>query len=583
MASTLGASARSLATAVLCAVSSLVLSAGLLGAVSGCDRAPSDAERSRGKLELSIVDAVTGEQIPARVEIRGADDAYHVAADALRVGGDCDMSDAGAGYRDLATTLAGFSDRIENPYTASTQFYSVGASSIALPVGASHVRVWKGPEYDVGTAMIDIPASGTIEHTLALTRWTDMPARGWYSADDHLHVPRPSAELNPAISQMMQAEDIHVAHLLQMGKVENFEIAPQYAHGPEGHYQEDHFILAAGQENPRTHFLGHTITLGASTARHDLDRYLIYRLLWETTAAEGALNGFAHGYAPNGSMIAVHDGMAVVAPHDLLHFMEVLQFNRSGYEAWYELLALGFRVTPTAGTDYPCGDQNLPGHERFYTRVDGPFRYASWLEGVRRGRTFVTTGPVVEFRVEDVDIGGELFLETDRDVEIRGKATFDPSRDDLAFLELVQNGEVVERFSRLAGASEIEFVTKRPVDESSWIALRGYGTRLENKFGTPAHWSSFKPSSNLHTAPIYVTLSGRPGIAESAQAKRVARTWVARLQDLERMLAEENVDFLAGRLAFPNPDAVPRETLIRNREALLEEIRSSRAFFEAKR
>jgi hypothetical protein len=567
---TLGLSVRILLVAVF--------STGLLG----CPLSPSGSAPSMGTLKLTIVDAATGQEIPARVEIRGADDAYHVAADALRVGGDCDMSDEGAGYRDLATTLASFSDRIENPYTASTQFYSAGTSSIPLPSGAATVKVFKGPEYTVGAATIEITASATVEHTLSLTRWTNMPERGWYSADDHLHVPRPSAELNPAISQMMQAEDIHVANLLQMGKVENFEIAPQYAHGPEGHYQEGHFILAAGQENPRNHFLGHTITLGASTARHDLDHYLIYRLLWETTAAEGALNGFAHAYAPNGMMIAVHDGMAVVAPHDLLHFMEVLQFNRSGYEAWYELLALGFRVTPTAGTDYPCGGQSLPGHERFYTKVEGPLRHASWLYGVRQGRTFVTTGPIVEFHVNDMDIGGEVFLSAEASVEIRGKATFDPTRDDLAFLELVQNGEVVERFSRVAGASEIEFETKRPVDESSWFALRGYGTRLENTFGTPFHFNSFKPSSNVHTAPIYVTLAGRPGIGESAQAKRVARAWVARLEDLERTLAEENVDFLARRLAFPDADAVPRETLVRNREALLEEVRGSKAFFEAR-
>ncbi len=380
----------------------------------------------------------------------------------------------------------------------------------------------------------------------------------------------------------MQAEDIHVANLLQMGKVKNFEIAPQHAHGPEGHYQEGHFILAAGQENPRTHFLGHTITLGASTARHNLDDYLIYRLLWEKTAAEGALNGFAHAWAPNGMMLAVHDGMAVVGPHDLLHFVEVLQFNRSGYEAWYELLALGFRVTPTAGTDYPCADQNLPGHERFYTKVEGPFRYASWLDGVRQGRTFVTTGPIVEFHVNGMDIGSEVVLSAEASVEITGKATFDPTRDDLVFLELVQNGEVVERFSRIAGASKIEFETKRPVDESSWFALRGYGNRLENTIGTPLHFNTFKLSSNVHTAPIYVTLAHRPGIGESAQAKRVARTWVARLEDLERVLAEENLDFLAARLAFPDADAVPRETLVRNREALLEEVRSSKAFFEGR-
>ena len=69
---------------------------------------------------------------------------------------------------------------------------------------------------------VDIPASGTISHAIRLERWSDLPRQGWYSADDHLHIPRPTSELNPAISKMMQAEDIHVANLLQMGKVEDF-------------------------------------------------------------------------------------------------------------------------------------------------------------------------------------------------------------------------------------------------------------------------------------------------------------------------------------------------------------------------
>ena len=141
---------------------------------------------------------------------------------------------------------------------------------------------------------------------------------------------------------------------------------------------------------------------------------------------------------------------------------------------------------------------------------------------------------------------------------------------------------MIERFSRVRGASEIEFSARLPVDESSWFALRGYGTKLENSFGSPGHFSSFNPTSNVHSAPIYVTLENRPGIEKSAQARRVARTWVARLEDLERILAEENMDFLAEQLTFPNADAVPKETLLRNREALLEEVRSSKNFFSTR-
>jgi hypothetical protein len=547
------------------------------------------AEEGAGTLELTIKDAATGKAVPARVEIQGSDGAYHVASDALRVGGDCDMSDRGAGFVDFESTLAGFSDRIHNPYAMSTQFYSGGSASIPLPGGPATIRVFKGPEYKMAVETVEIPAGKRLAHEVKLARWAHMPAQGWYSADDHLHIPRPAVELNPYISKMMQAEDIHVANLLQMGKVKNTQIAKQHAHGPKGHYQEGHYILAAGQENPRTHFLGHTITLGAPTFTFNADKYLIYRLIWQETAKHGAINGFAHAYAPESSPIAAHDGMAVVAPHDLLHFVEVLQFNRSGYEAWYDLLALGFRVTPTAGTDYPCADQTIPGHERFYTKVDGSLTYPKWLESVRQGRTFVTTGPMIEFAIDGKDIGSEIALEAAKEVKISGTAWFDPEQDALAFLELIQNGDVVERFSRVRGQSEIAFSVSRKVGESSWFALRGYGVRLledplllwavRGTSAGPMQFSSFDPTSNVHTAPIYLTLKNQPGIEKSARAKRVAQTWLARLEDLERVLDEQNLPHLGALLEVPNFDAVPLETLRKSREELLREIQVAEEFF----
>ena len=111
-------------------------------------------------------------------------------------------------------------------------------------------------------------------------------------------------------------------------------------------------------------------------------------------------------------------------PHDLLHFLEVLQFDRNGYEIWYDLLNLGYRITPTAGTDYPCGGQLIPGHERFYTKIDGEFTYSSWIESVRNGHTFVTTGPMLEFFVNGLEAGEEIILSDEATVEINGKVSF---------------------------------------------------------------------------------------------------------------------------------------------------------------
>lgn len=483
---------------------------------------PLSSEASNGALRLKIKDAETGKAVPVRIEIQGAEGAYYVAADALKIGADCEMSEPGSGPIDQAASLPSFMgrDRITNPYTKTPQFYSVGTSTVALPAGKANIKVFRGPECKVATASIDIPNGGTVQHEMKLNRWVNMPEKGWYSADDHLHIARPNPEINPQVSQLMQAKDIHVANLVQMGKVGNFAIAQPYAHGPDSYYQDGNYILAAGQENPRTHFLGHTITLGATKAHYNPEKYLIYRLIWQETTAEGAINGFEHTVFPNGSFLSPLDGMAVVAPHDLLHFIEVLQFNRSNYDGWYDLLALGFRITPTAGTDYPCGGQRLPGHERFYTKVDGALTYAKWIDNVREGRTFVTTGPMAEFKVNGQDIGSEIVLTQGSDVEISGNVVFDPERDDLAFLELIQNGVVIDRFSRINAASEIELAVKRAVDESTWFALRGYGVRFdENTVPDPIIFGSLRPTINLHSAPIYVTLRSRLRIKKTRARK----------------------------------------------------------------
>ena len=533
-----------------------------------------------GTLELTVFDRATDEIVPARVEIQGSDEVYYVAEDALLVGGDCDMSDQGAGLFDLKSTLASFSRKIENPYTKSIQFYSTGKSLIHLPGGTATIRVFKGPEYELYVDKVDIQADKTIQHEIQLSRWINMPAKGWYSSDDHLHIPRPVKELDPYISKMMQAEDIHVANLLQMGKVLNSNIAPQHSHGPESRYQEKDYILAAGQENPRTHFLGHTITLGAKTALHFPEKYLIYRLLWQEAVNQGGINGYAHAWAQDGTVVAPHNGLAVILPHDLMHFIEVLQFNRSDYEIWYDILNLGFQVTPTAGTDFPCVEQTIPGHERFYTRVDGRFTYNNWLEGVRNGRTFVTTGPILEFKINGKDIGSEIIFDQASSIQIEGSVLFDTQKDNVKIVEIIQNGEVIKRISRVSDEGKMDFTISHPVNESSWFALRGYGqTIIERLSVNPLHFRSFKPTSNVHSAPIYVTIPNTQALAKSAHSKKVAKAWLARLEDLEAMLAEDNIEYLSKQLVKPNFDAVPKDVLINNRTELLEEIQDAKVFF----
>ena len=440
------------------------------------------------------------------------------------------------------------------------------------------MRAFKGIEYEIGAGEVQVAAGETADLQVGLRRWIDMPQRGWYGSDDHLHIARSVPELNPYISRIMRAEDIRVANLLQWGLADRFHNAVQYAHGPDGIYREGDYILAPGQENPRTHFLGHSIILGLHTPIHLPDEYLIYRLFWERAREQGGLSGHAHLGGGSPTDISGQYGLPLVVPHGLLNFIEVLQFNRPFYDTWYDMLNLGFRITPTGGSDYPCGGATIPGRERFYTRVEGDLTYDGWLDAVRRGRTFVTNGPMLQFQVNDKEIGEELTIQDPGPVVLEGSVLFDRSRDDVLRIEVVENGVTVHSFPTTDDSGEIRFRVEHQIQGTSWLAVRASGEKVDE----PRHSGLTRSldASEAHSAPVYVTVHGGAPLSANARTKDVAQRWLARLDDLEARLAEDKVTNLANRLARVRSDVASEDVLRKNRLALIEEIETARRYFE---
>ena len=534
-----------------------------------------------GKLKLTILESGSGQPTPVRVELQDSKGQGYVAEDALPAGGDCSGMGKEREFPTLEEAIALLSKKVENTYTGTVQFYSAGQVETNLPPGTYQLKVFKGVEYKAQTRKLQIHSNETTELKIELTRWVNMPERGWFGADDHLHIARPVKELNPFISKIMQAEDIHVGNLLQMGFY-RFNITHQYAHGPESIYQEGDYILATGQENPRTHFLGHAITLGAHSEINFPENYVIYRLFWEEAQRQGALSGYSH-FGSTTSMAPPSFGLAVDLPHGLLSFLEVLQFNRGIYEAWYEILNTGFRITPTGGTDYPCSGASIPGRERFYTKVEGPLTYENWLEGVRRGRTFVTNGPILEFQVDAKEMGEEVVLEQAGSVDVQGRVRFDPTWDDIERLEVIENGLLLRSFPRTRNSSEIRFRFEHPVGQASWLAIRASGRKLgeaePRRRPSGVIHGTFRPTSEAHSAPVYVSLDGAPPLSAHPRAKALARTWLARLEDLGSRLAVDENGNLALEGATSRKRTVEEGLLRRNRSALLEEIQKARDYF----
>jgi len=548
-----------------------------------------------GTLALSIVDGSTGVAASARVELVDAQGDAIVPAGAMPIRrGEC--FDTAIPDWLLPPRAA---EGIFNPYTGNRNFYVDDRTELVLPSGSYRIRVFKGIEFEVAEATVVVRPDRMQELRIELRRWIDLSARGWVGGDDHLHISRAGPEDDAPLARWMAAEGLRVANLLQGGNATSFDITPQYAFGAEGTYDGDEALLVPGQEHPRTHILGHTIILGVSSPIDLRDAYLLHERFFTEAERQGALSGYAHWGSGAGGV-----GAAIDAPTGLLRFVEVLDFDYAGYQTWYDLLDLGFRITPTAGTDFPCNPFTIPGRDRFYTQVDGDPSASAWLAGVRAGRTFVTNGPIVALEVNGVGIGQELRIPAPGTVEVVGSVRFDATRDDVHALELVRAGEVIASAAAGPAPGEIELRQPIRVEESTWLALRARGakrgettppqpsasTRLvarwlpkvqggvafaERFMREESHW----PSA-AHTAAIYVEVVDTPALSEQPAAAAVAVRWLARIEALRERLAPERIEDVP-IWSVPTGDGAPLEVLERDREGLIEAIDRAAAFYEA--
>ena len=487
-------------------------------------------------LSITIVDAATGQKTPVRVSLQDASGARPRVSGALTV-----SEGAIPVPKQALAVMWGQQDSAQGyALQPDGSFYVDGAFDVLVPPGAYTVGLSKGFEYVQQSIALDVPSSSGLTREVALARWVDMPARGWYSSDDHIHLRRSPGD-DAAIVRWIAAEDIHVGNLLHMGDFWTTYYW-QYAFGPKGRYHESGRWISPGQEEPRTPEIGHTISLGASQLVRFRGDYYSYDRLFDRVHELGGVTGFAH----QGILFHGYRGMVLNTLRGKNDFLELAQFCAPGgplpLDHYYMFLDLGVRLTALAGSDFPwCGRGpafGLPapaiaqiGNARFYTYVGGPLSFESWLAALKAGRTFVTTGPMVLLTVNDRIPGDTLDVKPGARIRVVAEALGHASQVPLKSLEIVGHGRVLARADG-QGAARLAAEIDLPVSHGMWIAAK----------------AEAGVAQLAHTTPVYVTVNG--GSFENPETLR-ARLDAAEkyLQELEAELVKPgtNLDNQASR------------------------------------
>ena len=468
------------------------------------------------RLDVEIVDATTGDVMPARVRFRAADGRY------LPPMGHRDEINPGLNEDTGADLVLG----------AATYAYVPGRFPIELPEGAVQVEVVRGFGYRPLSRSIEVGADGNGDRSraplvLALESVAGPAGPDWITVDCHVHFISPTSALLQA-----RAEGVAIVNLLatQWGDhhTSGADLPAAVVTDPTGRH-----MVVMGSEN-RQNMLGHIGLLGASDAVLPMA---------SAGAPEARLGDPLTGLIADWADAAREQGGLALAVHFPLPYGEVAADIVSGkidavemqaltpdidgpsIREWYRFLNCGFRLPIVGGTDKMSAEIPL-GAVRTYARLDpgAPISFETWAAAVRAGRTFVSSGSFVDLEVDGCGPGDVITLgRSGGSVEVRAAAS--AAQPVIDRLELIRDGVVIA--ATTAGGSDRASLAERvTISKGGWLAARVTSREQIH--------SGFATSMGAHSSPVYVDIPGKPAFApdDAAAIGTIidgARTWVEQI------------------------------------------------------
>ena len=394
-------------------------------------------------------------------------------------------------------------------------FYCDGSFEMQVPPGECTVTFERGFEHARQTRTLTLKPGEVRDVELVCERLIDMPALGWISGDTHVHWVTNQWNVDEPLdllAMVQRAEDLRVANnltLLQRYANQAFIKPSQAAMGPVPEFSDSEFHIEMGEEYRNENLYGHLCFLnlvwlvqpigtGSIIAGPDALDYPLNRTAIDACREQGGISIEAHGLGGN-------KDVPVNVIHNLSDSLDQIE-----PEMYYRLLDCGFRLPLSNGSDHPA---RTLGIARVYVDVDGEYSYERWIEGLRRGRTFTTSGPLIFLTVNEARIGDVVDASAADRLRVTARVV---SRDPIGRFQIVSNHELLA--DREVTETSAEITVEIPAGQSRWIVAR-CSNRDDEDFGSPfSRFNAIKGPGIAHTSPVYVHVDGMPVFDAAAAA-----------------------------------------------------------------
>jgi hypothetical protein len=418
-------------------------------------------------------------------------------------------------------------------------FHAQGGFELDVPAGTTTIEATRGQEYELARQSVEVQPGRPAEVQIALKRWENMAARGWYSADAHIHANYTAHDHQVIdardIRLQTYGEDLNNANLMVANSSGAYLHDTQYFEGRPNALSTRNFVMYWNEEMRNGGLYGHMSFFRLKSLVRPLYTGFRNTEFWEDyppnyVQAEAAQKqGGAVTYVHPG-MVPNYEELGGAGAHELpvdlalgqVDAMDVVSNNDeiASMQLWYRLLNCGFHLAISAGTDSftNVADHYTPGGGRVYVHAGDELRYDEWVSNYKRGRSFASNGPVITLDVDGKEPGDEIRFPAGQPQKVRIRATLH-TQVPVDRFEVVVNGEPLK-----AAPGKQSIDEQVTLDRSAWIAARAIGP-----------WSRLVLNdiqAFAHTSPVYIQFGD-----ERVAFREDANFWI---QWIDKLIAQVN-------------------------------------------